>query len=72
MVMEWNIGIVVKPLQGRDGVVRAVRAGRSYLERTVLHIFTMELPCDQGQQERVDVQLTLRVKVFRTQEDMQR
>ena len=37
--MEWNLGIVVKPFQGRDGVLRAVRAGRSYLERNVEHGF---------------------------------
>ena len=32
---KWNIGIVVKLIKGRDGVVRGVRlrAGKSYLER---------------------------------------
>ena len=35
---KWNIGIVVKLITGRDGVVRAVslRAGKSYLERAII------------------------------------
>ena len=32
---KWNVGIVVKLMKGKDGVVRAakLRAGKSYLER---------------------------------------
>ena len=46
----WRIGIVVveKLIQGRDKVVRGVRlrAGKSYLERPVQHLFPLELSCD--------------------------
>ena len=48
---KWNMGIVVKLFQGRDGVVQAVglRAGKSFLERAVQHLFPLELYCDQEQ-----------------------
>ena len=48
---KWNMGIVVKLFQGRDGVVRAVglRAGKSFLERAVQYLFPLELYCDQEQ-----------------------
>jgi hypothetical protein len=34
---KWNVGIVVKLMKGKDGVVRAakLRSGKSYLERAV-------------------------------------
>ena len=34
---KWNIGIVVKLIKGRDGVICAIRlrAGRLYLERAI-------------------------------------
>ena len=53
---KWNMGIVVKLFQGRDGVVRAVglRAGKSFLERAVQHLFPLELSCDQEQGVRED------------------
>ena len=45
---KWNIGIVVKLIKGRDGVVRGarLRAGKSYLERAIQHLCPMELSCD--------------------------
>ena len=45
---KWSIGIVVKLLEGRDGVVRGarLRAGKSYLERAIQHLCPMELSCD--------------------------
>ena len=45
---KWNIGIVVKLIKGRDGVVRVarLRAGKSYLERAIQHLCPMELSCD--------------------------
>jgi len=51
---KWNIGIVVKLIKGRDGVVRGIRlrAGRSYLERAIQHLYPMELSCDQVQEEQ--------------------
>ena len=37
---KWNMGIVFKLFQGRDGVVRAVglRGGKAFLERVVQHL----------------------------------
>ena len=53
---KWNIGIVVKLIiiTGRDGVVKAVRlrAGKSYLERAIQHLYPMELSCDQQLEEQ--------------------
>ena len=45
---KWSIGIVVKLIKGRDGVVREarLRAGKSYLERAIQHLCPMELSCD--------------------------
>ena len=45
---KWNIGIVVKLIKRRDGVVRGVRlrAGKSYLERAIQHLWPMELSCN--------------------------
>ena len=50
---KWNIGIVVKLINGRDGMVRAIRlrAGKSYLERAIQHLYPMELSCDQLREE---------------------
>ena len=44
----WKIGIVDKLLPGKDDVVRAVRlrAGKSFLERSVQHLYPLELDCD--------------------------
>ena len=51
---KWNIGIATKLIKGRDGVVRAIqqRAGKSYLERAVQHLYPMELSCDQQREEQ--------------------
>ena len=61
---KWNMGIVVKLFQGRDGVVRAVRlrAGKSYLERAVQHLFPLELSCDQEQRVRENPSLNPRAR----------
>jgi hypothetical protein len=51
----WRIGIVEKLIQGRDKVVRGVRlrAGKSYLERPVQHLFPLELSstCHRSQKK---------------------
>lgn len=41
-------GVIVDLFEGRDGVVRAakLRAGKSFLERPVQHLFPLELVCD--------------------------
>ena len=46
---KWKIGIIDTLIKGRDGVLRAVRlrAGRSYLERTIQQLYPLKLSCDQ-------------------------
>ena len=55
---KWNIGIVVKLIKGRDGVIRAarLRAGKSYIERAIQQLCPMELSCDitKGQEEQAE------------------
>ena len=45
---KWNIGIVEKLIKGRDGIIRAarLRAGKSYLERAIQHLYPLELSCN--------------------------
>ena len=52
---KWKIGVVEKLIEGRDGIVRAVRlrAGKSFLERTIQHLYPMELSCDHTKQNCV-------------------
>ena len=47
---KWQIGIIESFVIGRDGVIRGarLRAGKSYLERPVQHLFPMELSCDRN------------------------
>ena len=64
---KWNLGVVVKLIIGRDGVVRAVklRAGKSYLERAVQQLCPMELSCDRGDEQlRQPLQLNPRARAF--------
>ena len=46
---KWPLGIVEKLFPGKDGVVHAVklRAGKTYLERPVQHLYPLELSCDK-------------------------
>eukprot|EP00112_Aurelia_sp_Birch-Aquarium-sp1_P001588 Seg1172.18 transcript_id=Seg1172.18/GoldUCD/mRNA.D3Y31 product="hypothetical protein" protein_id=Seg1172.18/GoldUCD/D3Y31 len=50
---KWNLGIIVKLIKGRDGVVRAarLRAGKSYLERPVQFLYPLELSCNVWKEE---------------------
>ena len=45
----WPLGIVEQLTEGRDDVVRGARfrAGRSHLERSIQHLFPLELLCDK-------------------------
>ena len=45
---KWPLGIVQELYPGRDGIIRAVRlrAGQSYLERPIQHLYPLELACD--------------------------
>ena len=51
---RWKFGIVEELIKGRDGVVRGarLRAGKSYLERPVQHLYPLELSCDRPVEER--------------------
>ena len=40
---KWSLGLIVDLFEGRDGVVRA---GKSFLEGPVQHLFPLELACD--------------------------
>ena len=46
---KWKIGIIDTLKKGRNGVVRAarLRAGRSYLERTIQQLYPLKLSCDR-------------------------
>ena len=46
---KWPLGVVEELYKGRDGFVRAVklRAGKTYLERAVTHLYPLELSCDR-------------------------
>ena len=54
---KWNIGVVVKLIKGRDGIVRGarLRAGKSFLERAVQQLCPMELSCDRFKEQEVPV-----------------
>ena len=45
---EWPLGIITEFFEGKDGVIRAarLRAGKSYMERPIQHLYPMELNCD--------------------------
>ena len=58
---KWKLGIVEEFITGRDGVVRGakLRAGRSYLERAIQHLYPLELHCDGRKKEAaVEIQET--------------
>ena len=44
------LGIVEELFKGRDGIVRVVklRAGKTYLERSINHLYPLELSCDRS------------------------
>lgn len=46
---KWPLGVVEELFEGRDGKVRAVklRAGRTFLERPIQHLYPLELTCDK-------------------------
>ena len=47
---HWKLGIVAELITGIDGVVRGakLRAGKSYLERPIQHLYPLELSCDMA------------------------
>ena len=69
---KWKIGIVTDTVEGRDGVVRAVklRVGTSRLERAVHHLFPLELSCDQPRAEEAgSTALSTETPEFRPRRD---
>ena len=54
---KWNMGVVVKLIKGRDGIVQGARltAGKSFLERAVRQLCRMELLCDRFKEQEVPV-----------------
>ena len=53
---KWKIGVIDTLIKGRDGIVRAVRlrAGKSYLERTIQQLYPLELSCDRKKQRSLN------------------
>lgn len=47
---KWSLGVIEELYPGRDGIIRAakLRAGKSYLERAVNHLYPLELSCDKS------------------------
>ena len=55
---KWKLSVVDQMIKGKDDVVRAVRlrAGKSFLERLIQHLFPLELSCDLKPKKQLDVQ----------------
>ena len=63
---KWKLGVVDTPIEGRDGVVRAVqlRSGKLFIERPIQHLYPLELACDVSTQ-REAIPLSAEAKEFR-------
>jgi hypothetical protein len=70
---EWPLGIVQELYEGKDGVVRAVklRAGKSFMERPIQHLYPLELSCDSRSSQETNTTAELNVKApeFRPRRD---
>jgi hypothetical protein len=66
---KWPLGIVEELFLGKDGVIRAVklRAGKSYLERPIQHLYPLEPSCDH--REANPVVLNPETPPFRAKRD---
>ena len=55
---RWKLGVVDQMIKGKDDVVWAVRlrAGKSFLERLIQHLFPLELSCYLKLKKQLDVQ----------------
>ena len=53
---KWALGVIEELFPGRDGIIRAakLRAGKSYLERAVNHLYPLELSCDRSQPKQLN------------------
>ena len=69
---KWPLGVVVKLFNGRDGIVRGVklRAGKTFLERPIQHLYPMELACDRApERAKVPTPLNAKAPAFRPRRD---
>ena len=69
---KWPLGIVEELFEGRDGKVRAVklRAGKTFLERPIQHLYPLELACDKvPERAAAPPQLNAAAPVFRPRRD---
>ena len=66
----WPLGIVERLIEGKDGVVRAVRlrGGRDQLERAIEYLHPLELICDIARDKDAEqvnqTHLDLKARVF--------
>ena len=67
---HWKTGIVERLINGRDNVVRAIRlrAGKSYLERPVEHLYPLELHCNIKKPEET-IKLNPTANEFKSKRD---
>jgi len=67
---KWKLGIVDKLIVGKDGVVRGarLRAGKSFMERPIQHLYPMELSCDRTAPLQTE-QLNPQAETFRPRRD---
>lgn len=65
---KWPLGVVEELFEGRDGTVRAVklRAGKTFLERPIQHLYPLELSCDNA---RRALPLNAEAPAFRPRRD---
>ena len=69
---KWPFGVVEELFEGRDRKVRAIklRAGKTFLERPIQHIYPLELACDKVPQRAAALpQLNTGAPVFRPRRD---
>lgn len=64
---KWNIGIVTKLLNGRDGVVRGARlkSRKTSIERPIQDLYPLELSTETNKKNEKQETLDLTVKEFR-------
>ena len=69
---KWPLGIVEELFEGRDGVLRAVklRAGKTFLERAIQHLYPLELKCDKvPERATTPSRLNVEAPAFRPRRD---
>ena len=51
---KWKIGVVERPIQGRDGVIRGaqLKAGKTHIEKPLQLLYPLELTCNRPERRR--------------------